>query len=879
MKKSLKRIISLITLVACLAASLVIPSNAAITTADVTVAMDYYANNVYQSGRYWDGGNLNTSYASPQCSYRSCTCNTYQGASQCHGFALYLASLLTGTAPKGTLASYTNGLKSGSWTCYTLSALGYSGLAAVGLQPGDIVRASTDSKYADGHTAVVWKIEGGKVFFAECWGDKHCKLYWGGFNYYSYSLSAICSRYSYVAVWRNSSILPSDTVTQPALCNHSYVEDSDTAHPHPAFMKCTKCNDTYYTGSNAFDPECLCCTGVHSWNYIYDTAHPHAETKSCSGCGAREITGNVRHDPDCTVCQGPPYDLVLKVNSDKVALGSLASFEVKAGNADLLELDIYKNGMLYATLAVDTGTVNYRVGEAGVYTARLRASNAKGESITDMSSAFVADATVVSVVASGDEILITYSDPLKRTDAERFSDARSARLAEFGGSGFTIAVGADDFVSINSGDTEYQLRRGEYSWNEANTIAEALGGKLATVYTDADSAVISSLLTAEALDSAWLGATDTATEGTWLWEDGRELGYTNWSLAHSNTVNTSANWLCSYRSGQWCEAVLQGDVKGFVIEYSSEFKYTVLDDATVRIDRYSAHTPDEVKQVVVPEAIDGYTVSSLGEGLLDGHNVSRITLPAGLEEIAHGALDEAAEIICPREGTTRLILDSAGLGYKFAIPFTDVADGKWYTDAVRYCYGNGVIEGTSGTTFEPSANMTRAMFVTVLCSMDGADRSLYTGSSFADVTEGKWYASSVEWAYQNGLASGDGVNFDPSGELGRQQLATFICAYARYKGEDIEATAALADLSVFTDAAEISSWALDAVTWAVARGLLSGTTETTLSPDLVATRSQVAQIVMKFSEGDGEAPRPTSGFPLAEIDCFSAHQTTRKSVG
>ena len=848
MIKSLKRIISLITLVACLIPYTVIPSNAAITTADVTVAMNYYANNVYQSGRYWDGGNLNISHAAPQCSYRSCTCNTYQGASQCHGFALYLASLLTGSTPKGSLSSYTNGLVSGSWTCYTRSALGMSGLMAVGLQPGDIVRASNDANYSDGHTAVVWKIEGGRVYFAECWGDRHCKLYWGGFNYYSYSLTAICNKYSYVAIWRNSAIIPSDSITQPALCDHAYVENSDAAHPHAVFMKCTKCNDTYYTGENAVSLECLCCMGTHAWNYIYDTAHPHAETKSCSGCGARESTGATRHDPECEICQGPPYDMRVNLVKQDVQLGELAAFEVKAGNADLCELDVYRNGMLYATLTVEPGEVFYRVSEAGVYTVRLRASNAKGESITDMSEPFVADATVTEVTSDGESIMITYSDPLKRADAEAFAEARSATLAEFGGDGFTIAVGADDCVNVNSGDTEYSLRWGEYSWNEANTIAEALGGKLATVYSAEDSAAISSLLTAEEIDSAWLGATDVASEGSWLWQGGEEMGYTNWSLAHSDTVNTAANWLCSYRSGQWCEAVLQGEIKGFVIEYSNEFKYTLLNDGSARIDRFALHSQNRVQTVSIPDVIDGYPVSALGAGLLDGWEITSISLPAFLDEIEPGALDEATEILCPRDGQTRLILESTGTAYKFAIPFNDVPNGRWYVDAVRYCYGNGLIEGTSGVTFEPSAKMTRAMFVTVLCSMDGADRSLYTGSSFADVSEGKWYASSVEWAYQNGLASGNGVNFDPSGELSRQQLATFICAYARFKGEDIEGTAALADLSAFKDAADISGWALDAVTWAVARGLISGTTDATLSPDLVASRAQVAQIVMNFTE-------------------------------
>ena len=92
MKNFFKRSISVITVIAMLAAALVLPASATLTTADVTTAMNYYAYNVYQSGRYWDGGNINISHSSAQCNYRVCTCNTYQGASQCHGFALYLSS-------------------------------------------------------------------------------------------------------------------------------------------------------------------------------------------------------------------------------------------------------------------------------------------------------------------------------------------------------------------------------------------------------------------------------------------------------------------------------------------------------------------------------------------------------------------------------------------------------------------------------------------------------------------------------------------------------------------------------------------------------------------------------------------------------------------
>jgi len=850
MKKIFKRTIALITLTAMLTAGLCLPSHATLTTADVTTAMNYYAYNVYQSGRYWDGGNINVSHATTQCNYRVCTCNTYQGASQCHGFALYLSFLLTGSAPKGTLASYKNGLKSGSWTCYTLSALGYSGLSQVGLQPGDIVRAATDSSYKNGHTAVVWKVENGRVYFAECWGDRHCKLNWGGFNYYSYSLSAICSRYSYVAIWRNGSIVPSDSTTPPIVCDHNYIKGSDAAHPHAVFMKCSKCAETYYTGENTARGDCVCCQGVHSWDYLYESVHPHAEMQSCTGCGIQNYTGNAHFDESCAICTGIPYNLSITPDKDSLMPGQFVRFELTASNADTLLLDVYKNGILHATLDVTAvSDVSYRVTEAGIYAVRLRAANSNGENSSDFCLPFTVDSVIDSVELSDGLINVSYRDPLTRELALDFCTARGGYLTEFGANGFTMTLDPNDRPTESAGDTDFILFEGAYSWTEANAIAEGLGTPLARVLGQADTAAVTALMSKSSVDAAWLGASDTSSEGDWHWSDGSALGYTNWNLAHSDAVNTYANWLCVYRNGQWCEEVLWGKTGGFIIEDSSEFTYSTTDDGRIVIDRWSAHVGDGAHDVTVPDSIDGYQVASIGSGAFTGREVARLTLPAYLEEIGSGALDGVGEIVCPKDGSSRMILESLGVEFKFAIPFTDVARGKWYEDAVRYCYGNGLVGGTSLTTFEPSVKMTRAMFVTVLCSMSGADRSQYTGSSFADVAVGKWYASSVEWAYQNGLAAGDAGNFNPSGNLTRQELATFMCAYARFIGEDVDSLTDPAWLANYTDASDISSWAYSAMSWAVARGILGGTTTSTMSPKDVSTRAQVAQIAMRFTMG------------------------------
>ena len=177
-------------------------------------------------------------------------------------------------------------------------------------------------------------------------------------------------------------------------------------------------------------------------------------------------------------------------------------------------------------------------------------------------------------------------------------------------------------------------------------------------------------------------------------------------------------------------------------------------------------------------------------------------------------------------------------------PFNDVPDYQWYTDAVKWCNFKKFMTGTSDTTFSPKAPFTRAMFVTVLAKIDGADTSTYTGTSFDDVPTGKWYSAPVEWAFKNEYTTGTGNNrFSPDTPVTRETLAQFLYNYSVKKGKDVTVTE---DLSRYTDAGSVSKWAVNAVKWAVENSLISGTSETTVSPKDTATRAQVALIIMKY---------------------------------
>jgi len=174
--------------------------------------------------------------------------------------------------------------------------------------------------------------------------------------------------------------------------------------------------------------------------------------------------------------------------------------------------------------------------------------------------------------------------------------------------------------------------------------------------------------------------------------------------------------------------------------------------------------------------------------------------------------------------------------------FIDIAPDAWYKEAVQYAYDNGLMTGVSDTEFAPEATTTRAMIVSILARLEGVTSAEAAG--FADVSDGDWYAAAVNWAASVGVVNGYEDNtFRPNTAITREQLATMLMNYSAWKGEDVSARA---DLSTYSDAATISSWANDVMQWAVAEGLISGMTEDTLQPQGNATRAQVAAILERF---------------------------------
>lgn len=178
------------------------------------------------------------------------------------------------------------------------------------------------------------------------------------------------------------------------------------------------------------------------------------------------------------------------------------------------------------------------------------------------------------------------------------------------------------------------------------------------------------------------------------------------------------------------------------------------------------------------------------------------------------------------------------------LSFTDVRESDWFYEDVAFAYENGLFAGTSDTTFSPNASMTRAMLVTVLYRLEGQP-AVNGRSGFSDVQYNGYYEDAVTWAADNGIVNGTSITtFSPNANVTREQMAAILYRYAQYKKYN---TAASSSLNGFTDHASVSGYAAASLEWAVAEKLVNGSAGK-LMPTGNATRAQVAAILHRFVE-------------------------------
>ena len=226
--------------------------------------------------------------------------------------------------------------------------------------------------------------------------------------------------------------------------------------------------------------------------------------------------------------------------------------------------------------------------------------------------------------------------------------------------------------------------------------------------------------------------------------------------------------------------------------------------------------------------------------------ITEITAPLGHDYeavVTAPTLDEGGYTThtCSRCGDSYVDSETPALGHKCAA-YTDIPT-DWAKEGICFVIENGLMVGTTSTTFAPKDTLTRAMLVTVLYRMAGSP-AVDAPSGFTDVADGQWYSDAIAWAAANGIVNGVGGNkFAPSEPVTREQLAAIFFRYAKAEAPEADV------LSGYPDAEAISTYARDAMAWAVSTGLVTGSREadgTYLAPQGLAAREQAAAILMRY---------------------------------
>ena len=355
------------------------------------------------------------------------------------------------------------------------------------------------------------------------------------------------------------------------------------------------------------------------------------------------------------------------------------------------------------------------------------------------------------------------------------------------------------------------------------------------------------------------------------------------SISGSGTISGGRNIILDPGAARLMISLPQSTVYDGKTDYAAQISLVLKDKLVIQGTEFEFDASGWTMQLTrdgkaVTSAVDEglYTVVFSRGGVSVGpacFSVTRVNLPDAMsypvvvEPSEHGSVTASSDwavvgsevrlTVAPDEGWrlgslsavgpdgAQLALRSLGGGkYAFTMPggkvtvsavfvrgeglgFTDVAPGAWYYDAVAYVSENGLMNGVDTGIFDPDGSLTRAMVWTILARIEGAD------------TEGgeTWYAKARDWAMETGVSDGT----DAMGAITREQLVTMLW---RSRGEPV-----VDFLLTARDADSISSWAYEAMRWAVSEGIIEGDENGFISPAATATRAQAAAIIMRFIEG------------------------------
>jgi hypothetical protein len=170
--------------------------------------------------------------------------------------------------------------------------------------------------------------------------------------------------------------------------------------------------------------------------------------------------------------------------------------------------------------------------------------------------------------------------------------------------------------------------------------------------------------------------------------------------------------------------------------------------------------------------------------------------------------------------------------------FKDITN-HWAKESILESVENGLFNGTTKDTFSPSSKMTNAMIITVLYRMANSPKVVIT--ELPNVKKNTYYEKAAAWGYKNDIIGKD-YDFYPNRNVSREEFANMLYQYNNI-GKSPEK---IGSLKKFTDREKVSSWAVDALSWANNKGIVTGTTKTTISPHSSATRAMIATMICRY---------------------------------
>ncbi len=327
--------------------------------------------------------------------------------------------------------------------------------------------------------------------------------------------------------------------------------------------------------------------------------------------------------------------------------------------------------------------------------------------------------------------------------------------------------------------------------------------------------------------------TNFADKGDWV--AFKPVAYTNFNIG---AISVTGNWTGRsydvetwYWHNGWYYFQMPWENVTINVEFTDNSHAVSVKDAsngTLKTNTKWAVEDERVYITAVPDK--GYELTWLSVKAEDGTKI----------DVYEALKEDTYYFFMPDQAVTV----SAIFAYDYPdMPFTDVNSNSWYFNAVEFVYNKGIMQGVSSTKFSPNGTVTRGMLVTMLWRMAG--EPYVGGGSFDDVASGSYYATAVAWAAKNGIVDGyNSTRFGPNDAVTREQIATMLYRYAKWLGY----SASGSSLAGYSDASSVSSWAKDAMGWAVKNSVVTGVTATKLNPTSSATRAETAQMFMNFYE-------------------------------